>query len=550
MKQILTLITTFLSVIVSAQPLLRVGVMSDTHVTNDIQSCEILRDTLELFKKHKVELIINAGDIADVYDAGAYENYRNTFNAVYPEPSQRPPEIFAYAYHDIIGHPSNSPWEAFKDVKKYLKATNDPYDLVKHKGFVFIVLPQYHQPDKYKKLLDAAEKERNGKPFFIVDHVPLHNTLVNTLNGNTAARALVDRHPDAVHISGHIHSLLTNELNIWQGNFTAINAGFLHGSMRVKKSCDVAGIMDIYRDKIVFKRYFTDTQNEYASSSRWSFPLPFDKKTAPYSAENRLKKSTAPAFASDASIKITPTEKSVEIKFPQVVTPAKDILRYNIELARKENGEWKNFAHAQVVGNYEYGENETPLHCSKSFSYGYFDIGFEYQFKVTPIHFSGEEGMPLTANFTLQSKPGAEIIFESANPMKECVARYGFLGATDANLHKITPDGFYQINEENIGTRVYLHDYTWSNIGNARFIFDIDIEQAPDRRSRIEMRNSAEAGRAVIPQRFYTPKGSSKNIRCVIDYSLRDFNGAKLHFFIKDGGKFKFKINYARIERY
>ena len=278
-----------------AKPIFKAGIMSDTHVTKDINSCSILKDTFELFKQHNVELIINAGDIADVYDKTAYRNYRKTFNSVFTDSAKAPKEIFSYAYHDVAGHKSKDPFTAFKDVRKYLEIKHAPYDIVRHKGYIFLAMPQYHTQEMYQKQLDVAAREHENKPFFIVDHVAPHGTVAVSLNGNYYVKNLLDKYPDAIHISGHNHSLLTNELNIWQGNFTAVNAGFLHGSMRVKKTCDVALIMEVYENKIIFRRFFTDTKAEYKSAPEpWCIALPFDKKTAPYSKENRLKKSPVP----------------------------------------------------------------------------------------------------------------------------------------------------------------------------------------------------------------------------------------------------------------
>ena len=387
-----------------AEPIFRAGVMSDTHVTDAPESCSILKDTLELFKAHNVDMVINSGDIADVYHPQAYKNYRQTFNTVFSDPQSRPREIFAYAYHDIIGHnKTKDPWSAFKDVKKYLEATNDPYDIVTHKGYTFVVYPQYHEPKKYKELLDKAEKTRGNKPFFIIDHVPLHDTVINSLNGNGEAKALVERHPDAVHISGHIHSLLTNDLNIWQGKFTAINAGFLHGSMRVKKSCDVAGIMDVYSDKIVFRRFFTDSKKEYNAASPWCIPLPFDSKTAPYSANARLKNSSAPEFSADAKASAVFSGKGVVLTFPQA-SPAVNVHQYDIEFQVEENGSWRTYSCHNLPGCFFTANKEVSPSCSHTFSEGFFDTGKSYRIKITPVHFSGKAGAPLYTVFQADKK--------------------------------------------------------------------------------------------------------------------------------------------------
>ena len=550
MKKFLFTLLSFSTLTLFAKPVFRAGIMSDTHVTSDPGSCSILKDSLELFKAHKVDLVINAGDIADIYDQQAYVNYRKTFNSVFPDAKTRPQEIFAYAYHDIIKHPANDPWSAFKDVKKYLEISHDPYDIINFKGYTFVIYPQYHEPQKYRELLDKAEKARGNKPFFIIDHVPLHDTVVNSMNGNKAAKALVERHPDAIHISGHIHSLLTNELNIWQGKFTAVNAGFLHGSMRVKKSCDVAAIMEVYSNKIVFRRFFTDSKKEYKADSPWSIPLPFDGNNAPYNAENRLKNSVAPEFSANAKASAASTENGVVITFPQA-SPAESVHQYDIEFQIEENGKWRMFSHHNQPGHFFTANKEIAPSYSCTFSHGYFDAGKSYRTKITPVHFSGKTGAPLYIPVQTSSKPAAKVIFESKDPMKECICRYGYIGKDADKVHKAAEDGFYHVKEDNIGTRLYFPDYPWSGKENARFIFELDIcHDAADRSSLLIVRDDNPANPIYIPVRCHTSLGCSGGIRYVVDYSLKRNPGGKLNLYIKNGGKLKVKFNYVRIELY
>jgi hypothetical protein len=508
-----------------------------------------LKDTFELFKAQKVDIIINAGDIADIYTKQAYINYRNTFNAVFTDKKNRPREIFAYAYHDIITHESKDPWSAFKDVKKYLEATNDPYDVFTHKGYTFVVFPQYHEQAKYKELLDKAEKMRDGKPFFIIDHVPLHDTVVNSLNGNQYARDLVERHPDAIHISGHIHSLLTNDLNLWQGKFTALSSGFLHGSMRVKKSCDVAAVMEVYNKKIVIRRFFTDSKKEFNAKSPWSFPLPFDSKNAPYSAENRLKTTVAPEFSADAKVEVDFSQDKVAITFPQA-SPAKDVHLYNIELQKEENGNWKTYSFHKHPGCFFYANKAIEPTCTYTLIHGYFDAGASYRVKITPVHFSGKAGKPFYTLFKANGKTEAEVIFESRNPMKDCVCRYGYIGKDADKEHKVAEDGFYHVTEEKIGSRLYFPDYPWTGKENVRFIFELDLCHAPDRSSVLLLRDDNPINPIYIPGRIPSNRGNSYGIRYVIDSNLNRNPGSKFNLYIKQGGLVKIKFNYVRIEKY
>ena len=534
----------------ASEPLLRIGVMSDTHVTHSPSSCTILEDTMRLFKEQKADVIINAGDIADVYNDKAYRNYRNTVNKVYADSKNRPVEIFAYAYHDIIGHKSNSPWEAFKDVKKYLEAQNDPYDIVKVKGYVFVAMPQYHQPDEYKELLDRAEKERDGKPFFIIDHVPLHDTVDGSLNGNTYARELAAKHPDAVHISGHNHSLLTNELNIWQGELTAINAGFLHGSMVVKKSCDVAMIMEVYQDKIVCRRFFVDSRKEYLSGKNpWTIPLPFDQKSAPYSRENRLKNSAAPCFAPDAKIKVSVSEKGANIEFPHA-SPAGDIYKYQVDLFKTSEKNGAPFAGKKIYGPFMKGGKTPEKPAALDFSIGYFEYGKDYQIKITPFNFAGKSGSPLAATFKVNAKSQAKVVFESRNPMQECLCSYGVTGSEKYKNagNEFHYDGFYNVDREKITVRVHFPPHVWKGKERGRIIFDMQNIFPPDRSLHMQLR--CLAPRRYIPGYILTVPGNTAVTRYVIETGSLKRGDYDFYLNLKNGGPGKIKFDYIRVERY
>ena len=532
-----------------AKPVFKVGIMSDTHVTGNINSCSILKDAFELFKQHNVELIINAGDIAESYDPEAYRNYIKTFNSVFADTKNPPKEIFSYAYHDVYKHPNKDPFAAFKDVRKHLEIKHAPYDIVRHKGYVFLSMPQYHTRDEYRKQLDIAAKEHGNKPFFIVDHVAPHGTVASSMNGNYYVKTLLDKYPDAIHISGHNHSLLTNELNIWQGNFTAINAGFLHGSMRVKKSCDVALIMEVYKDKIILRRYFTDTKKEYkSSSSPWVLRLPFDKKTALYSEEYRLKTSPTPEFAETAEIKVNATDYNVKLDFPHA-SPAKEIHEYKITLSEMRDGKYIPISHSELAGPFADIRNIKEF-CSTAFSIGYFDIGKSYQVKITPVHFSGKEGKPLVKDFEIKNKSNAEVIFESFAPMTECQTTYGIIGEQnflDANKD-LLKDGYFHIGQEKIALKTLFPAHFWNSNKRYRIIFDAQIMLESDRSMHLQMRSIEP--RKFTPEPLFSKPGNTLNTRYVLDTPPFDRTDYKFYLNMKNGGPGKVKINYIRIERY
>ena len=122
-KTYLFLYLLFSSLVLCASgPVLRVGIISDTHVNPKKSSCKVLKEALTLFKNHKVDMVINNGDIADHYYEQGYRHYRDTVNEVFADVKDKPREIFVYANHDWIDRKNEPFIDVFKDVKKHLRS--------------------------------------------------------------------------------------------------------------------------------------------------------------------------------------------------------------------------------------------------------------------------------------------------------------------------------------------------------------------------------------------------------------------------------------------
>ena len=120
MKKFLLLLLVFsVALLLASEPIMRVGIFTDTHVTKKVASCKLLKNSLQFFKKNNVDMIVNVGDISNVYEEAAYKNYRDTVKAVYGESAPR--EVFVFANHDRMMREKESVWEVFKDVKKHLE---------------------------------------------------------------------------------------------------------------------------------------------------------------------------------------------------------------------------------------------------------------------------------------------------------------------------------------------------------------------------------------------------------------------------------------------
>ena len=65
------------------EPLLRIGVMTDTHVGETKASCRRVKMACELFRKHCVDMVVNVGDLADYHYPKGYAAYRAVVEAAF-----------------------------------------------------------------------------------------------------------------------------------------------------------------------------------------------------------------------------------------------------------------------------------------------------------------------------------------------------------------------------------------------------------------------------------------------------------------------------------
>ena len=551
MKKLAAVVTAMCSLVsVAAEPVLRVGIITDTHVTPKKSSCKLLKEALTLFKMHKVDMVVNTGDIADHYYEKGYRHYRDTVNEVFADVKDKPKEIFVYANHDLVDRTKESQWEVFKDVKKFLEIPNEPYDEIKLKGYTFLVMPQVMDTAKYTAMLDKAVKENPGKPIFVFDHVPAFNTVYDSATwGERKRRRILDKYPQAIQISGHVHGTLTNELSIWQGNFTAVNAGGLAywhaiaiGCEPAVKYSDMAMILEIYPEKLVFRRFFSTSKEEYSANDPWIVPLPFDKKTAPYNYNRRKAASTAPEFPEKSSIKVKQKAGKIDFVFP--AAQHKDgVYNYAIELFRKIDGNWKKWAQRDLMGQFMLPASQRPATERQSFSIGYFDAGNEYKLVITPVNFFGRSGTSISVEFPVKEKKSDIVLFESKNPAADCKFMSGLAGGKPFLLDS---NGFFTHNTHN--GRLEFPGNVWEGKRGTRFRFTVDMHlvQCEDNPWTLVLRVDGSTRNAN--DRIPTAGGDSGLQRYVIEFTKRN-DAFNYYFLIREGRKGKIKFDYVKIER-
>lgn len=547
MKKLLPLLlcTMFIATAVAAEkPVMRIGLVSDTHVTNDIKSCRWLKKALLLFRKEKVDMVANLGDIADLFYPQGYRHYRKTFNSVFPDPATRPEEIYVYANHDRLGADARKRphMDVFKEVKQLLEIKHEPDDTMVFKGYPMLIVNQFIPLKKYEEMLTKLAAEHPGKPLFIFDHLPG--------NAYYRRRDMLRKFPQVIHLSGHSHGTLFDENRIWQDGYTALNlsclardwVGSLNGTCpKAKYAYDVC-VMEVYENKIIFRRHSLQENKEYRPENPWTIPLPYDDATAPFTFERRAAAETAPEFAAGAAIAIEPDAVpffNVKVTIP----PARGGKIFDIDVEETDaDGNWKRVASRQELNNFYLPENKRHTMIETILPGVLFQSGKKYRITATPIGFFGKKGKSISAEWTAPERVKTVVLFESENPMDDPRLRY----MSDLNGGKVQPkkDGFYK--HDTFNARLEVPKEIWDVPARSRIWVTADLHTIQPMNSRwtILWRNPAPSKNAH--RRIRTYPGDNIN-RYVMSFRLR--KNHKPYLLVREGYDGLIKFNYLKIER-
>ena len=420
----------------------RIGHMTDTHVVGNEACFDRVKAALRLFRDKGVDMIINNGDIADRHIPEAYRLYRKFTNEVFPDASTRPREVFAYAWHDQCGHSGvthakvDDYMAAFENVRKELQASDPVVCDFVWKGLPFVVMSEYTGSpgfptwDEYEATVARVCAANPGKPVFVVDHVPPAGTTYHCwFWGNVNCRRILNKFPQVVSLSGHVHGSLANERHIWQGEFTAINAGclqvwdgFLPGSRtnraNDKKSYAVL-VIDVYADRLVAYRH--DVRDGAEVGPAWVVPFPFASKSAPYRAGEHEKRFAVPQFAQDAKLTLAAKGSPLEgydLTIPEAMADGKIPYNYRVRIERQgKSGEWKTVARDDVMAEWWIRPSDRKGKLVHFLHSGFFAEGEKFRIAVTPMDFFYREGNMLFAD--VPAAANLRTVWESVDPMKE-----------------------------------------------------------------------------------------------------------------------------------
>ena len=413
--------------LIGAEPLLRFGAISDNHLNNrKPDSWERTRMAFEFFKKHNVRFFVDSGDITDTFQPDMFKLWRKMYLEVFADENSRPDFLMIPAGHDKSGAESTA-----KGYAEFVRLTGsgavNPVKVVN--GFHFVSLAQWENIKILKRNLDAAVAASSpGQPIFVVTHVPPRSTTGGSggkASGDAALRELLNKYPQVITLSGHTHNRLMDERAIWQGEFTAVNLGTLAycGNGGIANPTDRpnsydASIWEVYADKVVIHRYNVKSNLETFPERRWTIPLPFDAKKAPYSAAER-NKFPIPEFHDGATISFAP-EKSGNLRWGKLLIPPMKknsfaLFYYRIELQKKNAS--GNFEHYGITSFVRHQMPDADKGDVFAFPAGYLESNATYKITVTPVNYFEKTGKSLSGEFSVGKVPWRELPVSNYTPV-------------------------------------------------------------------------------------------------------------------------------------
>lgn len=522
------------------KPLWKAGIVTDTHVSGDRASCQWVEAAMRLFARQGVDLFAHCGDIANVYDPAGYRHLRAIADAAFAGRKVR--ELWVYAGHDWGGRKSESFETVAADVQRHLGAANGPYDSFDIQGDPVVTFPQDYDRARVEAMIRQAVADHPGRPVFVFEHVPPLDVADNSISwGSAELRELFAKYPQVIALNGHAHSSLRSELNIWQGEFTSVNVGCLHywnghvvgGPGELVRNYG-AVVMEVYANRVVFRRFDVRTGREYAADQPWTVPLPFDPQAAPYRRDRRAACEPVPEFPAGASLKIQPSTpfSVLSLKFPRA-GGAHGCYRYQIDICSDAPGA---SARIDMMGLFHLDEAARPPERRKMIGAGFFDAGRRYVIRVTPFNCFGGAGRPLEAAFTAPAPRRGEVLADCADPL----ARLGMFEDGRLARRCTVEDGWVKL----------VRGYPLMPLGdvrNGRFrvVFEAETDQGGPQTMQFQIRCAGAGG--PVSQRVQTVPGRSDPTRYAIEFDVGSPRGPVCLAAMDVNGRFR--IANLRVER-
>ena len=528
------------------KPILRIGATTDDHLhPKRPETHRRAKACFELFRKMNADIVVDTGDIADLSQLSELAFFRKCFDDAFAGTDCVP--FFCIANHDynyLPGTKKNDP-KNFENASRALGMSSvNPTVVVK--GYRFVNVHQC-EPDReaFARAVAKAVAENEGnRPVFVVNHVPPMLTTTGTIHWSSqAVRDVLNRYPQVIALTGHIHTAINWAANIWQGEFTAINLG-AHSEYSNQIDGE-AVVLDVFADRIDVRRYEAVSGREIGADDRWSIPLPLDPKHGPYRTELRAKTCPVPALPADATVRFeqSASGESGRLVFP-AAAPARSARGYRITLeSQGADGKWGflatlNWKAPQVM--------DEPKEWTCPLAPALLDGGRPHRVTIVPVNSHEVAGPERTFPFAVPANP-----MERLEDGLTQVARYQQTYEPGKGVFRSGADGWFR--KTGGAVDIVLPKAFAAAIAARKtvtLVFDIASEQS-GRPNTFSIGKFPAAGGSLelgLGSRIYTLAGSFEKHR----YAWTIGKGAnpspedEYCLVIREGGDARFRINGIR----
>ena len=438
------------------EPNLVIGIVSDIHLRGADTAATFIH-TLEYFRSLKVDGVIIAGDMADQGLLPQLQVVADAWFQVFPDnkglDGKETVQLFIYGNHDMegytwggtissvgaetaqaqgIGRQAAAAW------KQCFKEDYQPIWMKTIKGYHFIGA-HWENQNHISGLADFLEEHNaeltaDGKPFFYTQH-PHPKDTCNCAwawgrDDGTVTR-LLSKYPNAIAFSGHSHSPLDDDRDLWQGSFTSIGTSSLKylypmparentyqddwsakppsQMLKMDPSDGRQGmVMRVYDDAITFeKREFVYDE---PIGEPWYLPWPISTKE-PLSFENRAKTAAVPQFPAGTKATVTAgngsdrygtQQKQVTVHFPTVLKKNAGVRAFDYEV--QVEYDWLDVRHVSATKRVfspkcYLGENKEEGDVRCVFGESELPKDFAYRFAIRPCNCFGAKGNPIYSDW-------------------------------------------------------------------------------------------------------------------------------------------------------
>ena len=291
-------IEAFRQIMLEDEPLLRFGVLSDTHVKVKHDPDRLGR-FFRLLSARNVDAVVISGDLTERGLNDEVDYLMRIWNAAFPEnrasDGRNVEKVFIWGNHDYsdASYMRKMPSEELKKQiavsiigdkdaawRRIGEGAFPGETFAKNiKGFWFVGTHWKHE-DETVPWIRAHPEVDTSKLFFCIHHPPPEGTVFSPAEKGKkfeGVREDMRTYHNCFMICGHSHLSIFDDLRLWQGDFTVMHGG-KPGQM---------AIVSVYADRMTVERLeFRD--GEWFFDVSWQLPVPLETHSdAPYIMQNR-----------------------------------------------------------------------------------------------------------------------------------------------------------------------------------------------------------------------------------------------------------------------